>query len=100
MRGPRFWGASCSGTSGTWPRPSRPETVTRLNDFLSFVSRMPLTLELTEAQNFLFALMQDRFPAVAARAAQDPKAQTLAKQLVALMETVHFSPVRYLKLLA
>ena len=75
-------------------------TVTRLNDFLSFVARMPLTLELTEAQNFLFALMRDRFPALAARAAQDPKAQTLAKQLVALMETVQFSPVRYLKLLA
>ena len=74
--------------------------MTRLNDFLSFVSRMPLTLELTAAQNFLFALMQDRFPAVAARATQDPKALNLAKQLVALMETVHFSPVRYLKLLA
>jgi hypothetical protein len=78
----------------------RMETVTRLSDFLSFVSRMPLTLEFTAAQNFLFALMQDRFPAVAARATQDPKAQHLAKQLVALMETVHFSPVRYLKLLA
>jgi len=76
------------------------ETVSRLKDFLSFVSRMPLTLELTKAQNFLFALMQDRFPAVAARAAQDPKALDLAKQLVALMETVHFSPVRYMKLLA
>jgi hypothetical protein len=37
---------------------------------------------------------------VAARASQDSEAQTLAKQLVALMETVHFSPVRYLKLLA
>ncbi|MBU4446970.1 MAG: DUF3536 domain-containing protein, partial [Proteobacteria bacterium] len=76
------------------------ETVNRLNDFLSFVSRMPLTLELTAAQNFLFALMRDRFPAVAARAGQDPKALNLAKQLVALMETVHFSPVRYMKLLA
>jgi alpha-amylase/alpha-mannosidase (GH57 family) len=75
------------------------ETVTRLNDFLSFVSRMPLTLELTAAQNFLFALMQDRFPAVAARTTQDPKALNLAQQLVALMETVHFSPVRYMKLL-
>ena len=39
------------------------ETVTRLSDFLSFVGRIPLTLELTEAQNFLFALMQERFPA-------------------------------------
>jgi alpha-amylase/alpha-mannosidase (GH57 family) len=76
------------------------ESVTRLSDFLSFVGRMPLTLELTKAQNFLFALMRDRFPAVAARVSQDPEAQTLAKQLVALMETVHFSPVRYLKLLA
>ena len=76
------------------------ETVTRLNDFLSFVSRMPLTLELATAQNFLFSLMQDRFPAVAARATQDPKALNLAEQLVALMETVHFSPARYMKLLA
>jgi alpha-amylase/alpha-mannosidase (GH57 family) len=76
------------------------ETVTRLNAFLSFVARIPLTLELTEAQNSLFALMQERFPAVAARASQDSKAQALGKQLVALMETVHFSPVRYLKLLA
>jgi hypothetical protein len=76
------------------------ETVTRLTAFLSFVARIPLTLELTEAQNFLFALMQDRFPAVAARASQDPKAQALGTQLVALMETVYFSPVRYMKLLA
>ena len=72
------------------------ETVTRLSAFLSFVAGFPLTLELTEAQNFLFALMQERFPAVAARASQDPKAQALGKQLVALMETVYFSPVRYL----
>ena len=36
--------------------------MTRLNDFLSFVGRIPLTLELTEAQNFLFALMRERFP--------------------------------------
>jgi hypothetical protein len=76
------------------------ETVTRLTAFLSFVARIPLTLELTEAQNFLFALMQERFPAVAARASQDPKAQALGKQLIALMETVYFNPVRYLKLLA
>jgi alpha-amylase/alpha-mannosidase (GH57 family) len=76
------------------------ETVARLNEFLSLVGHIPLTLELTEAQNFLFALMQERFPAVAARAAQDPQAMTLAKQLVALMETVKFSPVRYMKLLA
>ncbi|MFZ5449601.1 MAG: DUF3536 domain-containing protein [Thermodesulfobacteriota bacterium] len=76
------------------------ESVNRLKDFLSFVGHIPLTMELTEAQNFLFALMQERFPEVAARAAQDSKAMTLAKKLVALMETVKFSPVRYMKLLA
>lgn len=76
------------------------ETVIRLGDFMSFVSRVPLTLELTEAQNFLFTLMQERFPEVAAHAVKDPKAMTLAKQLVALMENVKFSPVRYMKLLA
>jgi alpha-amylase/alpha-mannosidase (GH57 family) len=75
------------------------ESVTRLSDFLSFVGRIPITLELTEAQNFLFGLMQERFPEVAARADHDATAQTLAKQLVALMETVNFSPVRYMKLL-
>ncbi len=75
------------------------ETVTRLSDFLSFVGRIPLTLELTRAQNFLFDLMRDRFPEVTAHAAHDPKAMALARQLVALMESVHFSPVRYLKLL-
>jgi alpha-amylase/alpha-mannosidase (GH57 family) len=76
------------------------ETVARLGDFMSFVSRVPLTLELTEAQNFLFSLMQERFPEVAAHAIKDPRAMTLAKQLVSLMETVKFSPVRYMKLLA
>jgi len=53
-------------------------TVTRLSDFLSFVSRMPLTLELTEAQNFLFALMQERFPRRGGPATRIRKAQTLA----------------------
>jgi alpha-amylase/alpha-mannosidase (GH57 family) len=76
------------------------ESVTHLRDFLSFVARIPLTLELTAAQNFLFTLMRERFPEVAAHAAQDPKARSLARQLVALMEAVNFSPVRYMKLLA
>jgi alpha-amylase/alpha-mannosidase (GH57 family) len=76
------------------------ETVTRLRDFLRFVASIPLTLELTEAQNFLFALMKERFPEIAAHAAHDSKAQAFAEQLVGLMEDVKFSPVRYMKLLA
>jgi hypothetical protein len=73
--------------------------VTRLNDFLNFVAGFPLTLELTGAQNFLFGLMQERFPAVAAHAVKDPEAMALARQLVALMENVKFNPVRYMRLL-
>jgi hypothetical protein len=75
------------------------EAVLRVKEFLAMANRIPITLEVTEAQSFLFTLMQEHFPAVAARAATDPKAETLARHLVELMEALHFSPVRYLKLL-
>jgi alpha-amylase/alpha-mannosidase (GH57 family) len=75
------------------------ENVSRLQQFLHLVGRMPITVDLDEAQNFMFALMRDHFPEVAAKAAKDPKADTLARQLVALMEALSFSPVRYLRLL-
>ena len=75
------------------------ENVTRVMQFLSLVSRIPITLEVTEAQNFIFHLMKEQFPAVAARAPLDPKAEALARHLMELMEALYFSPVRYLKLL-
>ncbi len=77
----------------------KPATATRLKEFLNLVNRIPLTLDLTEAQNFIFTLMKEKFPAVAARAATDPEARTLAEQLIDLMESLYFSPVRYLRLL-
>ncbi len=73
--------------------------VARLRQFRDLVSRMPITLDLTEAQNFMFNLMKEHFPEVAARAAKDPKAEALARQLIELMEALSFSPVRYLRLL-
>jgi alpha-amylase/alpha-mannosidase (GH57 family) len=75
------------------------ETAIRVKQFLDLVNRIPITLEVTEAQSFMFSLMKERFPAVAARAPMDPKAETLARHLVELMEALYFSPVRYLKLL-
>ncbi|HEY9073556.1 MAG TPA: DUF3536 domain-containing protein [Desulfobaccales bacterium] len=75
------------------------ENVSRLRQFLNLVGRMPLTLDLTEAQNFMFNLMKQHFPEVAARAAKNPKTEALARQLVELMEALSFSPVRYLRLL-
>ena len=76
------------------------DMVCRARQFLHFVNRIPITLEVNEAQGFLFALMQEQFPAVAARAAADPKARSLAHELIALLESLDFSPVRYLKLLS
>jgi alpha-amylase/alpha-mannosidase (GH57 family) len=75
------------------------ETVTRLKNFLNLANSIPLTLEVTEAQNFIFTLMKERFPAVAARAGRDSKARALAAQIVEVMEALYFSPVRYLRLL-
>ena len=73
--------------------------VARLRQFRDLVARMPITLDLAEAQDFMFNLMKEHFPEVAARAAKDPKAEALARQLIELMEALSFSPVRYLRLL-
>jgi hypothetical protein len=75
------------------------DKVGKLRDFLKLVGRIPITLEVTEAQNFMFDLMSKNFPAVAARTARDSKALALATQLVELAEALNFSPVRYMKLL-
>ncbi|MGA7563280.1 MAG: DUF3536 domain-containing protein [Desulfobaccales bacterium] len=77
----------------------RGENATHLRHFLSLVSRIPITLDLTGAQNSLFHLMKEHFPEVAAKAAKSPEADVLARELVKLMEDLSFSPVRYLKLL-
>jgi hypothetical protein len=71
----------------------------RLRQFLDLVSRMPITLDLSEVQNAMFNLMNQHFPEVAAKAGRDAKARDLARQLIELMETLSFSPVRYLRLL-
>jgi alpha-amylase/alpha-mannosidase (GH57 family) len=76
------------------------EHLGRLKDFLGLVQRIPLTLDLSEAQNFLFALMQRHFTLVAARAAKDPKAQQLAMLAVEVLEALNFNTVRYVRLMA
>jgi alpha-amylase/alpha-mannosidase (GH57 family) len=77
----------------------RTENATQLRQFLHLVSRMPITLDLAEAQSFMFNLMKEHFPEVAAKASRDPRAEALARQLVDLMEALSFSPVRFLRLL-
>jgi hypothetical protein len=72
----------------------------RLKQFVVLMGQVPITLELTEAQNLFFALMEERFPKLAGRAATDTRARTLSKLLIDLTEALSFSPVRYLKMLA
>jgi hypothetical protein len=71
-----------------------------LKQFVALLGQIPMTLDLTEAQNFFFSLMEERFSKLAARAATDSRARTLSRLLIDLAEALHFSPVRYLKLLA
>jgi len=72
----------------------------RLKQFVGLMGQVPITLELTEAQNMFFALMEERFFKLATRAATDTRARTLSRLLIDLAEALYFSPVRYLKLLA
>ncbi|MEW6388141.1 MAG: DUF3536 domain-containing protein [Thermodesulfobacteriota bacterium] len=76
------------------------EFADRLRAFLDLIKRIPITLDLTEAQNFFFHLMEEHFPALAARTGRDPDDLKLAQTLIDLTESLNFSPVRYLKLLA
>ncbi len=75
------------------------KTAQDLYKFLELVRRMPITLELTEAQNFFFTLMQEQFPPLAARSERDPEARTLAQILIKLAEAFYFSPERFSGLL-
>jgi len=76
------------------------ETASRLNQFLALMRKIPITLEVIEAQNRFFSLMEERFPKLAGRAAADTHARNLSRLLIEVAEALHFSPVRYLKLLA
>jgi alpha-amylase/alpha-mannosidase (GH57 family) len=75
------------------------KTVQDMHKFLGLVRRMPISLELTEAQNFFFTLMQEQFPSLAARSGRDPQAVTLARTLIQLAEALFFNPEKYAGLL-
>jgi alpha-amylase/alpha-mannosidase (GH57 family) len=71
-----------------------------LRDFLELALNIPITLDLHEAQNFFFTLMQEHFPPLAARSARDREARELAQVLIRVAEALNFNPNRYLQLLA
>ena len=75
-------------------------TADSLMNFLQLRRRIPITLEVTEAQNFFFELMKEHFAALAARAARDPQGRRLAATLVNIAEALDFSAERYQRLLS
>jgi alpha-amylase/alpha-mannosidase (GH57 family) len=75
------------------------KTAQDLYKFLELVRHMPITLELLEAQNFFFTLMQEQFPSLAARADRYPGAENLAQALIKLAEALNFNSERVSALL-
>jgi alpha-amylase/alpha-mannosidase (GH57 family) len=76
------------------------ETADSLMNFLKLQRRIPITLEVTEAQNFFFSLQKEHFTALAARAARDDQVRQLADTLVNIAEALGFNPEPYQRLLA
>jgi hypothetical protein len=70
-----------------------------LMNFLNLQKRIPITLDVTEAQNIFFALLKEHFSALAARSARDPGARNLAETVVEIAEALHFNPEPYQRLL-
>lgn len=70
-----------------------------LLDFLHIQKRIPITVDLTEAQNFFFGLLKEHFPALAARSTRSPEARDLAVTLVEVAEVLNFDPEPYQRLL-
>jgi len=76
------------------------EKTISLKKFLELMRRMPISLNLVEAQNFFLGLLKKHFASLAARAPQDPHAQELSDTLLKVAEALNFSPEPYQRLLA
>ena len=74
------------------------EDADNLMQFLEVQRRIPITMDITEAQNFFFGLLKEHFPALAGRATHDPAARKLANTMAQIAEALHFSPESYQKI--
>jgi len=76
------------------------EVAISLQKYLELLRRIPISVSLTEAQNFFLDLLKKHFAPLAARASQDPKARELADTLINVAVALYFSPEPYQHLLA
>jgi alpha-amylase/alpha-mannosidase (GH57 family) len=59
--------------------------------------RIPISLDVVEAQNLFFDLLKKHFPALAARAPKNPQARQLVDAVAKIAEVLNFSPEVYRK---
>jgi alpha-amylase/alpha-mannosidase (GH57 family) len=76
------------------------EVADSLMRFLELQRRIPITVEMAEAQNFFFALQKEHFAALATRAAKNAQVRKLADTLVNIAAALNFNPEPYQRLLA
>jgi hypothetical protein len=76
------------------------EAANNLMSFLELQRRIPITVEIAEAQNFFFALQKEHFAALATRAAKDSQVRNLAETLVNIAAALGFNPEPYQRFLA
>jgi alpha-amylase/alpha-mannosidase (GH57 family) len=69
-----------------------PQAEDNLMKFLQVQRRIPITLDVVEAQNLFFALLKKNFPALAARTPKDPKARKLADTVAQIAQALNFNP--------
>ncbi|MGQ9689476.1 MAG: DUF3536 domain-containing protein [Desulfobaccales bacterium] len=70
-----------------------------VRDFLALQKRIPITVDVTEAQNFFFGLLKEHFPALAARSGRDPEAGKLADLMIEIAAALNFNVESYQRLL-
>jgi alpha-amylase/alpha-mannosidase (GH57 family) len=69
-----------------------PQAADNLIKFRQVQRRIPITLDVVEAQNFFLALLKKNFPALAARAQKDPQARELAETVSQIAQALNFNP--------
>ncbi len=69
-----------------------PAGADNLMNFLKLQRRIPITLDITEAQNFFYSLLKKHFKTLAAQAARDPETRKLADTVIDIAEALNFSP--------
>jgi alpha-amylase/alpha-mannosidase (GH57 family) len=69
-----------------------PQAADNLVKFREIQRRIPITLDVVEAQNFFLDLLKKNFPALAARAPRDPQARKLTDTVAQIAQALNFNP--------